>query len=33
MQQGIAISDETVAEVERWCRDLNVKFECIEVKS
>jgi LDH2 family malate/lactate/ureidoglycolate dehydrogenase len=33
LQQGIPISDETVAELERWCRDLNVKFECTEVKS
>lgn len=33
MQQGIVISDETIAELERWCRDLNVSFEGCEVNS
>lgn len=33
LQQGIVISDETVVELERWCRDLNVSFECDEVNS
>ena len=33
LQQGIAISDETMAELERWCGDLNVNFICSEVNA
>lgn len=30
-QQGIPVSPETIAELEGWCRDLNVNFDCAEV--
>jgi LDH2 family malate/lactate/ureidoglycolate dehydrogenase len=30
--QGIAVSDETLAELERWCMRLNVPFDCSEVR-
>lgn len=33
LQQGIVVSDETVAELERWCRDLKVNFVCGEVSA
>lgn len=31
LQQGIAVSDDTLVEIERWCKELNIKFECGEV--
>ena len=30
-REGILITDETVAELRSWCRDLNVVFDCSEV--
>lgn len=31
LARGIAISEETVAELRRWCSALNVPFDCVEV--
>jgi LDH2 family malate/lactate/ureidoglycolate dehydrogenase len=30
--QGIAVSDETLAELQQWCMRLNVPFDCSEVR-
>jgi LDH2 family malate/lactate/ureidoglycolate dehydrogenase len=29
--RGIAISDETLVEIQQWCRRLNIPFDCAEV--
>lgn len=31
--QGIAISDETLTEIQQWCMRLNVSFDCTEVNA